>query len=123
MTWYLQALRKYAVFRGRARRKEYWLYGLWVFLLYLVLLVVDVMIGTYVDEAAVGLISTLFVLAHALPSLAVTVRRLHDTDRSGWWVLLGLIPIIGSLILLIFTLQDGTPGANRYGPDPKGRGT
>jgi len=121
MKWFLDALRsKYATFTGRARRKEYWYYLLFYLLSIFVLTFLDVVIGTYSEEAEVGLLGGLFVLATIVPSIAVAVRRLHDTDRSGWWVLLNLIPIIGGIVLLVFTLLDSQPGANRFGPNPKG---
>jgi uncharacterized membrane protein YhaH (DUF805 family) len=121
MNWFMDVLRnKYATFEGRARRKEYWFYVLFYVLVFCVLAFVDGLIGTFSEEAGLGLISGLFVLATLVPSLAVTVRRLHDTDRSGWWVLIGLIPIAGDLVLLVFTVMDSQPGANQYGPNPKG---
>ena len=121
MKWFLDALRsKYATFTGRARRKEYWYFVLFYVLAFIVLAVVDGVTGTLDEEAGIGLLSAIFVLATIIPLLAVTVRRLHDTDRSGWWVLLNLIPIIGGIVLLVFTLLDSQPGANRFGPNPKG---
>jgi len=121
MKWFLDALRsKYATFTGRARRKEYWYFVLFYVLAFIVLLVVDGVTGTLDEEAGIGLLSAIFVLATIIPLLAVTVRRLHDTDRSGWWVLINLVPIIGGIVLLVFTLLDSQPGANRFGPNPKG---
>jgi uncharacterized membrane protein YhaH (DUF805 family) len=121
MKWFLDALRsKYATFTGRARRKEYWYFVLFYVLAFIVLLVVDEVTGTLDEEAGIGLLSAIFVLATIIPLLAVTVRRLHDTDRSGWWVLINLVPIIGGIVLLVFTLLDSQPGANRFGPNPKG---
>ena len=121
MKWFLEALtKKYATFEGRARRSEYWYFVLFYFLAIVVLAIVDVTVGTYNEEVGVGLLSGLFGLATIVPSLAVTVRRLHDTDRSGWWVLLELVPFIGWLVVLVFTVLDSQPGANRFGPNPKG---
>ena len=121
MKWFLEALtKKYATFEGRARRSEYWYFVLFYFLAIVVLAMVDVTVGTYNEEVGVGLLSGLFGLATIVPSLAVTVRRLHDTDRSGWWVLLELVPFIGWLVVLVFTVLDSQPGANRFGPNPKG---
>jgi uncharacterized membrane protein YhaH (DUF805 family) len=120
MNWYLQALKQYATFGGRARRKEYWFFMLFNVLAIVVLSVLDVMVGTFSMEAEIGLFSGLYALAMLIPGLAVLVRRLHDTDRSGWWVLLNLIPVIGALVILVFTLLDSQPGANRFGPNPKG---
>lgn len=120
MNWYLEALRKYATFEGRARRKEYWFFILFNVLAVVVLGIIDVVLGTSSKEAGLGLLSGIYLLAVLLPALAVTVRRLHDTDRSGWWILIEFIPLIGGLVLLIFTLLDSTPGSNRFGPSPKG---
>jgi uncharacterized membrane protein YhaH (DUF805 family) len=119
MNWYLEVLKKYAVFTGRAHRKEYWYYFLINFLIITALLLVDNMLGTLDKEAGVGLVSGLYMLAVLLPGLAVAVRRLHDIGRSGWWVLLSLIPIIGPIILIFFLIQDSMPGDNAYGPNPK----
>jgi uncharacterized membrane protein YhaH (DUF805 family) len=121
MKWFTEALtRKYATFEGRARRKEYWYFVLFYVLAIVALAIVDEMIGTFSEEAEIGLLSGLFVLATFIPSLAVTVRRLHDTDRSGWWILINLIPIIGAIVLLVFTVLDSQPGENRFGANPKG---
>ena len=120
MNWYLEALKKYATFEGRARRKEYWFFVLFNVLAIIVLEILDVVLGTFSKETGFGLLSGLYAIAVLLPSLAVIVRRLHDTDRSGWWILINFIPVIGAFVLLIFTLLDGTPGSNRFGPSPKG---
>ena len=120
MNWYLEALKKYATFEGRARRKEYWFFVLFNVLAIIVLEILDVVLGTFSKETGLGLLSGLYAIAVLLPSLAVIVRRLHDTDRSGWWILIEFIPLIGGLVLLIFTLLDSTPGSNRFGPSPKG---
>ena len=118
MHWYIDGLKQYAIFSGRARRKEYWFFQLFNCLFVGALLVVDAMTGMK-GKASLGLLSGLFVLATLLPSLGVWVRRLHDTNRSGWWTLIGFIPLVGPLIMLVFTLQDSEPGANQYGPNPK----
>jgi uncharacterized membrane protein YhaH (DUF805 family) len=118
MKWYFTVLKKYAVFAGRARRKEYWMFQLFSCLIIAVLLAIDALTGMK-KGGGLGLLSSLYVLAVLLPSLAVLVRRLHDTDRSGWWFFIGLIPLVGPIILLIFTVQDGQAGENRYGPNPK----
>lgn len=119
MDWYLQALGKYATFGGRARRKEYWFFLLVNVLVSIALVMVDVVLGTFEEVTGTGLVGKLYALAVLLPSLAVTVRRLHDTDRSGWWVLIGLVPLLGAVVLLVFTLLDSQPGSNRFGPNPK----
>jgi len=120
MDWYLGVLKQYAVFKGRARRKEYWFFILFNLIASLVLTVVDFMTGSLDAELGMGLLSGLYSLAVLIPSLAVTVRRLHDTGRTGWWLLIGLIPLIGAIVLLVFMLLDSQPGDNEYGANPKG---
>ena len=122
MNWFLAALGKYADFSGRAQRAEYWYFVLFYLLIYLGLMIVDSLTGTFSESMGLGLTSGLFTLAILLPSISVGVRRLHDTDRSGWWLLIGFIPLIGAIVLLVFAVQDGTPGVNRYGANPKENG-
>ena len=122
MEWYLKVMREnYANFNGRARRKEYWMFSLF-FLLFAIAATIVIKLSSEVGETALK-IAVIFVvvwyLAHIVPSLAVTVRRLHDTGKSGWLYLLVLIPYIGGLIIFIFTVIDGDKGDNAYGPDPK----
>ncbi|MBH0329593.1 membrane protein [Brevibacillus brevis] len=112
MHWYTSVLKQYVAFAGRARRQEYWMFTLFNIIVSLVIALVDSLIGT---ASVLGMIYSLAVL---LPSLGVTVRRLHDTGRSGWWVLLGLIPFIGAIILIVFMCQD-SQGDNQYGANPK----
>lgn len=111
--WYLEVLKKYAVFSGRARRKEYWTFLLFNIIIGLVLGGIAWLAG---GPDVLGSIYSLVVL---IPGIAVSVRRLHDTDRSGWWLLIGLIPLIGAIVLLVLMAQDSQPGANQYGPNPK----
>ncbi|MEZ4714371.1 MAG: DUF805 domain-containing protein [Caldilineaceae bacterium] len=118
MNWYLEVLKKYAVFSGRARRAEYWYFVLFNVIVSIVLAVIDIILGTGGDTG-VGILGALYSLAVMLPGLGVSVRRLHDIGRSGWWLLLGIIPIIGGLILLYWAIQDSESGANQYGPYPK----
>ena len=118
MDWYLAVIKKYAVFSGRARRKEYWMFSLIHVLFLIAALVVDGLIGTS-KGMGIGLIYTLYSLAVALPSLAVAVRRLHDTGKSGWFILIGIIPIIGAIWILILLCSEGNSGGNKYGMDPK----
>ncbi|MGF7047846.1 uncharacterized membrane protein YhaH (DUF805 family) [Paenibacillus sp. DS2015] len=106
MGWYFRVLKKYIGFGGRARRKEYWMFFLFNNIISIVLAIIPPLLLLY----------GLLVL---LPSLAVQVRRLHDTGRTGLWIFIGLIPLIGTLLLLVFTLEDGE-GDNEYGIDPKG---
>jgi uncharacterized membrane protein YhaH (DUF805 family) len=121
MKWFLDVLKnKYATFDGRARRSEYWYFVLFYVLILVGLTFVDGLIGTLNEEAGIGVLGVLFALGTMVPGLAVTVRRLHDINRSGWWVLIGIIPLIGDLVLIVFAVQDSQPGANKYGPNPKG---
>ncbi|MFP5462628.1 MAG: DUF805 domain-containing protein [Gammaproteobacteria bacterium] len=119
MSWFLAALRKYATFSGRARRSEYWFFFLFYLLIAIGLALVDALLGTGGDGEGPGLFSGLFMLAMLLPSLAVGVRRLHDIGRTGWWLLVSLVPLIGAIVLLVFALRDSDPGENAYGPNPK----
>lgn len=120
MEWYLKVLRNYAVFQGRAQRKEYWMFYLFNVLIVFVLALFDAMIGTADPTTGWGLFSGLYSLAVLVPAIAVSIRRLHDTGRSGWWLLVGFIPVIGFLVLLVFMVLDSEPGENQYGPNPKG---
>ncbi|NKF23893.1 DUF805 domain-containing protein [Solimonas marina] len=123
MDWFITALKKYAQFSGRSQRAEYWYFILFYTLIYLALAIVDGVTGTFSLEDGFGLLSGLFALAMLIPSIAVSVRRLHDTGRSGWWFLIGLIPIVGSIILLVFFVQDSEAGDNAYGANPKAPAT
>ena len=127
-------LKRYAEFTGRSRRKEFWTYIVMVWVVLFVLMYLDSALGlggeatSYADETGVGfnmkggLLSLLFALATLAPNIAVSVRRLHDVDKSGWTILFALIPVIGWFYLLFLYLQPGTIGPNAYGPDPKGGG-
>ena len=117
MSWYLRVLKQYAVFRGRARRKEFWLFWLVHLLIMIAVSFVDAALGT--AEEDVGPVFLAYYALTFLPSLAVSVRRLHDTGRSGWWILLNAVPVVGSLVVLAFSAMDGVPGDNEYGPSPK----
>jgi uncharacterized membrane protein YhaH (DUF805 family) len=122
----------YVTFSGRARRSEYWFWVLFVIIAIVIATAIDGMInpdlvttssgdGMYGVSATGGIVALIVSLALFLPGLAMTVRRLHDIDRSGWWILIGLIPLIGFIVLLVFYCTDGTQGSNRFGEDPKGR--
>lgn len=135
MEWMLLPLKRYAQFSGRSRRKEYWMYTLFLILVGIVLGIVESILGlggqaTLTSETSAtgaffgaiinrGLLANLFTLATFIPSLAVGVRRLHDTNRSGWWYLLLFVPLIGAIVLLVWFCTAGTPGSNDYGDDPK----
>ncbi len=118
MDWYLLALKKYVVFEGRSRRKEYWYFLLFNILASFALGFVDVFSGLYDADTGAGLLSSLYSLAIILPTIGVTVRRLHDTSRSGWWLLLYLIPLIGAIVLIVFLARSGDEQSNEYGPNP-----
>ena len=113
--------KKYADFTGRARRAEYW----WFVLINLgvifgIVVLAIILFGSNDSLAGLGgILYVVYVLGIIVPSLAVTVRCLHDTGKSGWMLLIGLIPLVGSIILLVFYFTDGDPGANQYGPSPK----
>ena len=110
-------LKKYAEFKGRARRSEYWYFTLFNFVISLVLGFIDGWLG--LGSEFIGLLGGLYSLGIIIPSIAVSVRRLHDTGRSGWWLLIGLIPLIGAIVLIVFFVQDSQAGSNEYGPNPK----
>jgi uncharacterized membrane protein YhaH (DUF805 family) len=129
MNWYIKVLKKYAVFSGRARRKEYWWFFLFNFIFILVLDGIDLfIIAPHIHGLILPIVyritiisslTVIYELAVIVPSIAVGVRRLHDTNRSGWWYFIGLVPLVGSIILIIFYAMDSQPGDNRYGPNPK----
>ena len=115
MQWYLKLLTQYADFNGRARRQEYWMFFL-VNLIITITIAIGFVEGSLGSAGALGVIYSLAVF---IPFIAVSMRRLHDTGRSGWWLLIGFIPLIGSLVLLIFMLLQGVAETNDYGEDPK----
>lgn len=119
MKWYLQVLKKYAEFSGRARRTEYWMFVLFNFIFVLAAIILDNIVGTAIDEFGYGLFYFLYVLAVFLPGLAVGVRRLHDVGKSGWMMLIALIPLVGAIWLLVLMFTDSDPGDNAYGANPK----
>lgn len=146
MEWATLPLKKYAEFNGRSRRKEYWMYVLLLVVVGIVIGIIEGILGLRQMIAGVyGPLSLLFMLGTLVPSLAVGVRRLHDTDRSGWWLMIGygpmilsmllpllgmaglglamivmILALVGFVVLLIFMVMEGTRGPNQYGPDPKG---
>ena len=112
MNWYIKCMKQYLDFSGRAQRTEFWMFVLFNFLISLGLAIIDYVLG-------LGILQPLYGLAVLIPAIAVSVRRLHDTGRSGWWLLLALIPLIGIIILIVFYVQDSQPGDNAWGPNPK----
>jgi uncharacterized membrane protein YhaH (DUF805 family) len=123
MHWFVLCLKKYAVFSGRARRAEYWYFSLFCILFSVGLSVIE-MVAFGVDsmDPHQVALSAIFGLAVTIPSLAVSVRRLHDIDKSGWWFLLHLVVLVGTIILLIWACKSGNIGPNRFGEDPKEEG-
>ncbi|MBW7843823.1 MAG: DUF805 domain-containing protein [Ignavibacterium sp.] len=119
MNWYLAVLKNYAGFSGRARRKEYWMFVLFNVIFAIVAMILDNVLGIAIEGVGYGPLYGLYLLAMIIPSLAVAVRRLHDVGKSGWMILISLIPIIGAIWLLVLMVTDGNPGENQYGPNPK----
>jgi uncharacterized membrane protein YhaH (DUF805 family) len=121
MDWYLEVVKKYAVFSGRARRREYWMFTLINFLVIFVLGFIAAFTGDIngsVSELAV-VVAIGYYIGIILPALGVSIRRLHDTGRSGWWLLIVLVPFVGSILVLVFMALDSQPGPNQYGSNPK----
>jgi uncharacterized membrane protein YhaH (DUF805 family) len=119
MTWYLAVLKKYAVFDGRAGRMEYWMFFLFNLILLALTMVIDNMLKITFGNTGIGWIYMLYSLAIIIPDTAVVVRRLHDVGKSGWWYLIGLIPLAGIIWLVVLLATDSQPGTNAYGANPK----
>mgnify|MGYP000296513432 FL=1 len=118
MKYFIYCLKNYFKFSGRATRSEYWYFVLFGLLFSLAAMLIDFSIGTFYIEEGIGIFSSIYTLTILIPSLAVTVRRLHDTNRSAWWLLISLIPIIGLIVLTVFYCQDSKED-NKYGANPK----
>jgi uncharacterized membrane protein YhaH (DUF805 family) len=119
MKWFLKVVRdNYANFKGRAQRKEFWMFQLFAFIFVILLIIIDGITGSLDPISGFGLFSGIFTLALIIPTIAVSVRRLHDTGRSGWWYFAILIPLLG-LIVLIFWCFDSDSEENKYGENPK----
>ena len=114
MSWFVKCLQNYVTFSGRARRKEFWMFYLFYTIFGLVICFIQGLAGME-DPMLLGI----YVLAMCLPAISVLVRRLHDIDKSGWWVGIAYVPVVGAIILLVFECMEGTKGTNRFGPDPK----
>ena len=119
MDWYLKVLKNYAGFSGRARRKEYWMFVLFNIIFLVIAGVLDNILGTAMANVGYGLFYMLYSLAVIIPAIAVGIRRLHDIGKSGWFLLIALIPIIGAIWLLVLLATAGNAGSNKYGADPK----
>ena len=120
MKWYLAVLKNYAGFTGRARRTEFWMFALFNLIFAFILGLIDGLIGTFTFDIGIGLFSGLYALAVLIPGIAVAVRRLHDVGKSGWMLLIALIPIVGAIWLLVLYFTDSNAGENQYGPNPRG---
>jgi uncharacterized membrane protein YhaH (DUF805 family) len=120
MHWYTDVIKKYAVFNGRAARPEFW----WFVLCNLIVVfLINVVVGIIAGRSNGQVVSDLYSLAVFLPSLGVGIRRLHDTNRTGWWYLIVFIPIIGWIVLIVFLAMASDPGSNNYGPNPQHPGS
>lgn len=113
MNWYVKCLKQYADFSGRARRTEYWMFTL-------VNCVIAFVLGFILGDGPLSFLGYVYSLAVLIPGLAVCVRRLHDIGKSGWWYLIGFVPVVGTIVLLIWFCTDSQPGNNEWGPNPKG---
>lgn len=121
MNYFIDCLtKKYACFSGRARRQEYWLFFLFNFIAAFVVGFIGGFLASVTGVDAFAFLGAIYNLAVLIPSFAVFCRRMHDTGRSGWWWLIGLIPFVGIIVLLVFCCLDSQPGENQYGPNPKG---
>ncbi len=120
MNWYLTVLKKYTVFSGRARRKEFWMFTLFNMIIAFILGALDGALGFAVSPANIGILGGIYSLAVLIPSIAVMTRRLHDINKSGWWQLIIFVPFIGVIVLIVFACLEGHPGENRFGANPKG---
>ncbi len=112
MNWYSHVIKNYCNFSGRASRQEYWMFVLFNIIFAFIAGFIDGIIDSQI-------FSTLYSLFVFIPSLSLTFRRLHDIDKSAWWILISLVPVVGGVVLFVFTVLPGTIGANRYGNDPK----
>ena len=120
MEWYLKVVRdNYANFSGRARRKEYWMFVLFNIIFAIAAMILDNVFGLAMDSIGYGPIYIIYGLAVFIPGFAVIVRRLHDVGKSGWMFLISLIPLVGSIWILVLLVTDSKPGENKWGPNPK----
>lgn len=117
MNWYTSVLKKYAVFDGRASRTEFWMFVLFNIIAAVIVAIVDHILGTR-TSSGVGILGSIYSLAVLLPTIGVSIRRLHDTGRSGFWLLLAFVPFIGAVVLIVFYILESQPGDNEYGPYP-----
>lgn len=121
MSWYIQAIKNYVNFSGRARRKEFWMFFLFNMIFSMIAAIIDRLIGLnfVLMGRNMGIISLLYSIFVFIPGLSMSFRRLHDIDKSAGWMFIALVPIVGAIVLLVFEVMPGTVGTNRYGEDPK----
>jgi len=119
MKYYLEVLKKYAIFSGRARRSEYWYFVLFNLIFMLVAMGLDNLLGTTISVLPYGYFYFALAIAMLIPGLAVFVRRMHDIGKSGWWYFIAFIPFVGAIWLLVLCCTEGVNGDNEYGADPK----
>ena len=119
MNWYLKVLKQYSDFKGRARRKEYWMFILFNIIFGGIAMILDSVFGIAIEGVGYGPLYGVYVLVLFIPGLAVAVRRLHDIGKSGWMILIALIPVIGAIWILVLMVTDSNPGENLYGVNPK----
>lgn len=119
MNWYAKVLKQYFVIDGRAQRAEYWYFILFNILISIGCLAIDNLLGTTFNDGKGGILLVVYQLFILIPSFTVSIRRLHDTNHSGWWLLIGIIPIIGAIVLFVFYVLDSDEGSNKFGPNPK----
>lgn len=120
MNEFIKCFKNYSVFEGRARRREYWMFYLFNIIFLIAAMILDSVLGLKVGSYGYGILYILYTLAVLIPGIAVSVRRLHDVNKSGWMMFISFIPLIGAIWLFILMVRDGTVGGNQYGPDPKG---
>jgi uncharacterized membrane protein YhaH (DUF805 family) len=114
----------YTNFKGRARRSEYWFIQLFLIATNIAVAAIDLAlmngdVERFIANGGGGIVGLIWIFATIVPALAVLIRRLHDTNRSGWWARIGLVPVAGAIVLLVFTVEDSNKGVNKYGASPK----
>jgi len=119
MQWYLMVLKRYAEFSGRSRRKEYWYFTLISLVIGIILAIISVSFDLMFMNGQYGILDSAYQLAVLIPSIAVSVRRLHDTSHNGWWLLLAFVPVVGWIWLIVLMATDGISGENAHGANPK----
>jgi uncharacterized membrane protein YhaH (DUF805 family) len=122
MNWYLKVLKQYLDFSGRARRKEYWFFTLFHIIFYGVCILLDALLGTSAGEGGIGFLYLTYFLLTLIPSFALSIRRMHDIGKSGWMVLVSIIPIAGPIWFLVLTCMESEMKTNQWGDNPKGIG-